>query len=46
MIVDDTDENYEHGGVDAITAASVTTNRERVVARLTQQIDSILSNRP
>lgn len=44
MTVDDTDEVYQHAGVDAITAASVVTNQERVVARLTRQIDAILSH--
>ena len=46
MTVDDTEEIYRHAGVDAITAASVLTNQESVVARLSRQIDTILEHRP
>lgn len=44
MTVDDTEERYQHNGVDAITAASVLENQQGVITRLTQQIDAILSD--
>ncbi len=43
MTVDDTEEHYQHHGVDAITAASVTTHQQEVATRLTRQLDAILS---
>jgi hypothetical protein len=45
MTVDDTEAVYDHSGVDAITAASVTANQHGVVKRLTQKIDEILKDR-
>ncbi len=45
MTVDDTEERYQHNGVDAITAASVTENTLEVADKLRRQLDTILSNR-
>lgn len=46
MTVDDTDVDYQHQGVDAITAASITANQESVLAHLSQQLDAILLKQP
>lgn len=43
MTVDDTDWTFEHRGVDAITAASVIADEERVFKRLRDAIDLVLS---
>lgn len=44
MTVDDIDARYHHGGVDAITAASVVENQQGVTRRLIQEIDAIVLN--
>jgi hypothetical protein len=43
MTVDDTDWTFEHRGVDAMTAASVIADEERVFKRLRDAIDLVLS---
>ena len=46
MTVDDTDERYQHNGIDAITAASAVENRPQVTKQLIRRIDAILSSKP
>lgn len=46
MTVDDTDEQYQHHGVDAITAASSVENHQEVSDQLIRKIDAILSGQP
>lgn len=46
MTVDDTDEQYHHNGIDAMTAASSVENQQKVSEQLIGKIDAILSGKP